>query len=48
MLWIMECFDHGFVVLSDLDDVVYKVTDYWASDTEHVICWYYTVYIKKE
>ena len=39
MLWITEGFAHGFVVLSDLADVVYKVTDYWAPDTEHVICW---------
>ena len=39
MIWIPEGFAHGFVVLSDLADVIYKVTSFWAPDSEHVIRW---------
>ena len=39
MLWVPEGFAHGFAVLSDLADVIYKVTDYWAPEMEQVIRW---------
>ena len=37
--WIPEGFAHGFVVLSDLADVLYKTTDYWAPQYERCIMW---------
>src|SRR6266704_3607638 len=33
-LWIPEGFAHGFLVLSDIAEVVYKTTDYWAPEYE--------------
>jgi dTDP-4-dehydrorhamnose 3,5-epimerase len=30
MLWVPEGFAHGFVVLSDTAEFLYKTTDYWA------------------
>ncbi|NQV56646.1 MAG: dTDP-4-dehydrorhamnose 3,5-epimerase [Rhodospirillales bacterium] len=39
MLWVPEGFAHGFVVLSDSADVIYKVTEYWAPESERVIRW---------
>ena len=38
-LWIPEGFAHGFVVLSDTAEVLYKTTDYWAPEHEHSIVW---------
>ena len=38
-LWVPEGFAHGFVVLSDTADVLYKTTDYWAPAHEHCIAW---------
>jgi len=38
-LWIPEGFAHGFVVISDVADVVYKATDYWAPAHERCIAW---------
>ena len=38
-LWIPEGFAHGFVVLSDTADFVYKTTNYWDSSSERVIAW---------
>ncbi len=37
MLWIPEGFAHGFLVLSDVAEVLYKTTDYWASEYERTI-----------
>lgn len=38
-LWIPEGFAHGFVVLSDNAEVLYKTTDYWAPEHERCIAW---------
>lgn len=39
MLWIPKGFAHGFIVLSDVADVLYKVTDYWAKEHERGLRW---------
>jgi len=39
MLWIPEGFAHGFLVLSDFADVVYKATNYYAPQYERCIRW---------
>lgn len=38
-LWIPEGFAHGFLVLSDYADFVYKITDYWMPQHERTIAW---------
>jgi dTDP-4-dehydrorhamnose 3,5-epimerase len=38
-LWVPEGFAHGFVVLSDVADVAYKTTDYYAPAAEECIRW---------
>ena len=38
-LWVPEGFAHGFVVLSDTAEFLYKTTDYWASEFERSIAW---------
>ncbi len=38
-LWIPEGFGHGFVVLSESADFLYKTTDYWAPEHERCIRW---------
>ena len=38
-LWIPPGFAHGFLVLSDTADFLYKTTDYYAPEDEHCICW---------
>lgn len=38
-LWVPEGFAHGFLVLSDTAEVLYKTTDYWAPEHEHSIAW---------
>jgi dTDP-4-dehydrorhamnose 3,5-epimerase len=38
-LWIPEGFAHGFVVLSDIAEFLYKTTDYWAPEHERCIVW---------
>lgn len=38
-LWIPEGFAHGFVVLSDAAEFLYKTTDYWAPEFERCIDW---------
>ncbi|MFW9610542.1 MAG: dTDP-4-dehydrorhamnose 3,5-epimerase [Aquaspirillum sp.] len=38
-LWIPEGFAHGFVVLSDYAEFLYKTTDYWAPEHERSIIW---------
>ena len=37
--WIPEGFAHGFMVLSEVAEVLYKTTDYWHSQSEHSIVW---------
>lgn len=39
MLWIPEGFAHGFVVVSDTAEFLYKTTDYWAPEFERSIAW---------
>jgi dTDP-4-dehydrorhamnose 3,5-epimerase len=39
MFWIPEGFAHGFVVLSDTAEFLYKTTDYWYPEHERSILW---------
>lgn len=39
MLYIPPGFAHGFVVLSDTADFIYKCTDYYHPQSEHGILW---------
>lgn len=38
-LWVPEGFAHGFVVLSDTAECLYKTTDYFAPEHERCIAW---------
>jgi dTDP-4-dehydrorhamnose 3,5-epimerase len=38
-LWVPPGFAHGYVVLSDVADYAYKVTDYWAPEYERSLLW---------
>lgn len=38
-LWIPEGFAHGFVVMSDSAECLYKTTDYYAPQYERTILW---------
>lgn len=38
-LWIPEGFAHGFLVLSDIAEFIYKTTDYWTPEYERTIIW---------
>jgi len=38
-LWIPQGFAHGFVVLSDTAEFLYKTTDYYAPQFERCIVW---------
>lgn len=39
MMWVPEGFAHGFVVLSDVAEFLYKTTDYWYPEFERSIIW---------
>lgn len=39
MLWIPAGFAHGFCVLSDFAEVLYKATDYYAPEHERCLLW---------
>lgn len=39
MFWMPEGFAHGFVVLSDTADFLYKTTDYWYPQHERCLRW---------
>jgi dTDP-4-dehydrorhamnose 3,5-epimerase len=39
MLWIPEGYAHGFLVLSESADFLYKTTDYYAPEHERCITW---------
>lgn len=39
MLWIPPGFAHGFLVLSEFADFLYRVTDIWAPTHERAILW---------
>jgi dTDP-4-dehydrorhamnose 3,5-epimerase len=38
-LWIPEGFAHGFYVVSEWAELVYKVTDYYAPEWERTLLW---------
>jgi len=37
--WVPEGFAHGFLVLSECAELLYKVTDYYTPEYERCICW---------
>jgi dTDP-4-dehydrorhamnose 3,5-epimerase len=39
MAWIPPGLAHGFLVLSEFAEVLYKTTDYWAPQFERTIVW---------
>jgi dTDP-4-dehydrorhamnose 3,5-epimerase len=39
MLWIPAGFAHGFLVLSEAAEFVYKTTDYWYPEYERSLLW---------
>lgn len=39
LFWVPEGFAHGFVVLSDAAEFLYKTTDYYAPEYERTILW---------
>ena len=39
MLWIPQGFAHGFLVLSESAEFLYKTTDYWAPEHERSLLW---------
>ena len=38
-LWVPEGFAHGFLVLSEVAEVLYKTTGYYAPQDEHCLRW---------
>ncbi|MES2070175.1 MAG: dTDP-4-dehydrorhamnose 3,5-epimerase [Pseudomonadota bacterium] len=38
-LWVPAGFAHGFVVVSDKAEFLYKTTDYWAPEHERCLLW---------
>lgn len=38
-LWVPPGFAHGFRVLSERAEVLYKVTDYWHKEDERILLW---------
>lgn len=38
-LWVPPGFAHGFVVLSDTAELLYKTTDYWFPEFERSLLW---------
>jgi dTDP-4-dehydrorhamnose 3,5-epimerase len=39
MLWVPQGFAHGFMVLSQTAEVLYKATDFYAPQHERVVLW---------
>jgi dTDP-4-dehydrorhamnose 3,5-epimerase len=39
MLWIPEGFAHGFLVVSERAEFLYKATDYYAPEHERTLLW---------
>lgn len=39
MMWVPEGFAHGFLVISDTAEFLYKTTDYWYPEYERSIMW---------
>ena len=38
-LWVPPGFGHGFLVLSESADFLYKTTEYWHAEHEHSLAW---------
>ena len=38
-LWIPEGFAHGFLVLSEIAEVQYKVSEFWSPEAERTLSW---------
>ncbi len=38
-LWVPEGFAHGFLVLSETAELLYKTTDYWYPEHERSVVW---------
>jgi len=38
-IWVPEGFAHGFLVLSEVAEFLYKTTDYWYPEYERCIVW---------
>jgi len=38
-IWVPTGFAHGFIVISDSADVIYKTTDYYAPEHERSVLW---------
>jgi dTDP-4-dehydrorhamnose 3,5-epimerase len=39
MMWVPAGFAHGFLVLSDFAEFLYKTTDYYAPEHERTLLW---------
>jgi dTDP-4-dehydrorhamnose 3,5-epimerase len=39
MFWVPAGFAHGFYTMSDVADVMYKVTGYWSAEVDRGILW---------
>ena len=39
MMWVPEGFAHGFLVLSEIAEFLYKTTDYYAPEHERTLLW---------
>ena len=39
MLWVPPGFAHGFLVVSETAEIVYKCTSYYAPEDEHCLLW---------
>ena len=39
LLWVPPGFAHGFIVLSERADFLYKCTDFYAPQHERAVCW---------
>ncbi len=39
MLWVPAGFAHGFLVVSEVADFLYKTTDYWFPQHERTLLW---------
>ena len=39
MLWIPPGYAHGFVVVSEVAEFLYKTTDYWYPENERTLLW---------
>jgi dTDP-4-dehydrorhamnose 3,5-epimerase len=38
-VWIPPGFAHGFLVVSEVADFLYKTTDYWRPEHERTLLW---------